>query len=87
MSGSVLRASGVGRPFVGQTDACDLGIGAVLSQLDENDEERPVAYAGQKLLPLEIKYVTIDRVSRYRMGFETVQDLSLRNALPYRNGS
>lgn len=61
MSGPVLRAPGVGKPFVGQTDACDLGIGAVLSQLDENDEERPVAYAGQKLLPLEIKYATIEK--------------------------
>ena len=43
-SGPVLKAPEVDKPFIVQTDACDLGIGAVLSQLDEDGEEHPVAY-------------------------------------------
>ena len=44
-----------------KTDACDLGTGAVLSQLDENSEEHPVAYASRKLLPRETRYSIIEK--------------------------
>ena len=60
-SGPVLKAPEVDKPFIVQTDACDLGIGAVLSQLDEDGEERPVAYASRKLLPRETRYSTIEK--------------------------
>ena len=60
-SGPVLKAPEVDKPFIVQTDACDLGIGAVLSQLDEDGEERPVAYASRKLLPRETRYATIEK--------------------------
>ena len=41
-SGPVLKAPEVDKPSLVQRDARDLGIGAVLSQLDEDGEERPV---------------------------------------------
>ena len=56
-----MKAPEVDKPFIVQTDACDLGIGAVLSQLDEDGEERPVAYASRKLLPRETRYATIEK--------------------------
>ena len=60
-SGPVLKAPEVDNPFIVQTDACDLGIGAVLSQLNENGEEHPVAYASRKLLPRETRYSIIEK--------------------------
>lgn len=60
-SGPVLKAPEVDKPFIVQTDACDLGIGAVLSQLDEDGEKRQVAYASRKLLPHETRYATIEK--------------------------
>ena len=33
------------REFLLQTDALDIGLGAILSQLDDNGVERPIAYA------------------------------------------
>ncbi|PFX12726.1 Retrovirus-related Pol polyprotein from transposon 17.6 [Stylophora pistillata] len=48
-SDPVLKAPEVEKSFIVQTEACDLRIGAVLSQLDEDGKERPVAYASRKL--------------------------------------
>ena len=39
--------------FVLQTDASDRGVGAVLSQLDDEGNDRPIAYYSHKLLPRE----------------------------------
>ena len=36
------------KPFVFQTDASEIGIGAVLSQVDEHEHDRPVAYYSRK---------------------------------------
>ena len=44
-----------------QTDASDVGIGAVLSQLDENSEEHRIAYASRKLQPRETKYSAVEK--------------------------
>ena len=57
----VLQAPDMQKEFVLQTDASDRGVGAVLSQRDEQDAEHPVAYYSQKLLPREERYSTIEK--------------------------
>ena len=44
-----------------QTDASDVGIGGVLSQLDDQGTDNPVAYFSRKLLLREQKYSTIEK--------------------------
>ena len=44
------------RPFILDTDASDKGIGAVLSQRDDNGSERVVAYASKSLSRVEQHY-------------------------------
>ena len=44
-----------------QTDASDRGIGAVLSQCNDEGEEHPVAYFSCKLLPREERYSTVEK--------------------------
>ena len=57
----VLKCPDFERPFVLQTDASDWGVGAVLSQVDDDDNEHPVAYFSKKLLPRERRYSTIEK--------------------------
>ena len=47
----VLRTPQWERGFLLQTDASSTGLGYVLSQLDDNGEELPLAYGSRKLLP------------------------------------
>jgi len=47
------------QPFQLQTDASNVGVGAVLSQGGDND--RPIAYFSQKLLNREKKYSTLEK--------------------------
>ena len=42
-------------------DASDRGVGAVLSQCDDLDEEHPIAYFSRKLLPREQYYSTVEK--------------------------
>lgn len=42
-------------------DASDFGIGAVLFQRDEVDEEHPIAYFSQKLTPAQKNYCVTER--------------------------
>ena len=44
-----------------QTDASDEGIGGVLSQKDEAQEDRPVAFFSRKLLSREKNYATVEK--------------------------
>ena len=44
-----------------QTDASDRGVGAVLSQFDDDEREHPVAYFSRKLLPRETRYSTVEK--------------------------
>ncbi len=37
------------------------GMGAILSQLDENNEEHPIAFASRKLQPRELKLATVEK--------------------------
>ena len=49
------------KPFVLSTDASNVGVGAVLSQVDAEGRERPVYYAGRSLSQAERNYSTIER--------------------------
>ena len=60
-SSSVLRSPDFDRTFILQTDASNRGVGAVLSQLDDDGTERPVAFYSRKLLPREERYSTIEK--------------------------
>jgi len=44
-----------------QTDASEQGLGAVLSQLEDGEEEHPVAFTSRKLMPREKNYSTIEK--------------------------
>ena len=44
------------KPFILDTDACDTGIGAVLSQSDSNGNEHIIAYANRLLTKPERNY-------------------------------
>ena len=44
-----------------QSDAFDRGLGAVLSYLDDQGNDRPVAYYSYKLQPREEKYSTVEK--------------------------
>uniref|UniRef100_A0A0C9RDU3 Pol_3 protein n=1 Tax=Fopius arisanus TaxID=64838 RepID=A0A0C9RDU3_9HYME len=49
------------KPFIIATDASDKGLGAVLSQMDDNNEEHPIAYASRTLLDAETRYSEPER--------------------------
>ena len=49
------------KPFILETDASQYAIGAVLKQLDENGNERPVGYLSQSLSPAQRNYQIYDR--------------------------
>ena len=50
LSGRAQHAYGA---MTAEADTSDGGVGAVLSQYDENDKNRPIAYFSRKLLPRE----------------------------------
>ena len=52
----VLKVIEPNKPYILQTAASELGLGAVLSQLEESGKEHPVAFASRKLLPRERNY-------------------------------
>ena len=49
------------KQFILQTDASNRGVGAVLSQLDDEGRDRPIAYFSRKLLPREERYSTVEQ--------------------------
>jgi hypothetical protein len=49
------------RPFRVTTDASNIAVGAILSQIQEDGTERPVAFASQTLTKQQRKYSTIER--------------------------
>jgi len=56
----ILKLPDVSEPFILQTDASHVGIGAVLLQEDSAGEKRPIAFASHKLQPRETNYSTIE---------------------------
>ncbi|KAJ1161996.1 hypothetical protein NDU88_002476, partial [Pleurodeles waltl] len=55
----VLKAPDYSKEFVVQTDASEHGIGAVLSQLNEEGLDQPVAFISRRLLPRERRWSAI----------------------------
>ncbi|KAG0754152.1 hypothetical protein G6F16_012429 [Rhizopus arrhizus] len=50
------------KPYKLYTDASDIGIGAVLVQLDEElNEDRPICFLSRKLLPNEMNYPIVEK--------------------------
>ena len=56
ISEPILSTPDFTRPFFLQTDASNLGLGAVLSQLDSEYQEHPIVYLSRKLKSNEINY-------------------------------
>ena len=52
----VMKHPDFSKPFILQTDASATGMGAVLSQIDENDQRRPIAFASRTLVGAEPRY-------------------------------
>jgi len=60
-SSPLLRSPDFEKPFILQTDASDRGIGAVLSQVDMEGMDHPVAFYSKKLQPREQRYSTVEK--------------------------
>ena len=56
VSAPILAFPNLEKPFILDTDASDVGIGAVLSQLDDSGAERVIAYASKALSKPERRY-------------------------------
>ena len=61
ISEPVLSSLDVSKTLIVQTDASDRGVGAVLSQVQEDGQEHPVGYCSQKLLARELRYSSIEK--------------------------
>ncbi|CAM4599644.1 unnamed protein product [Caretta caretta] len=59
-SNPMLKAPDFNKEFILQTDASEVGLGAVLSQM-VGDEEHPILYLSRKLLAREQKYAVVER--------------------------
>lgn len=57
----ILKVPDFSKPFILQTDASDVGIGAILIQEGEDQIPHPIAFASKKLLDREKRYSTIER--------------------------
>ncbi|GBN52998.1 Retrovirus-related Pol polyprotein from transposon 17.6 [Araneus ventricosus] len=57
----VLHAPDYNREFIAQTDVSDLGIGVVLSQRNDKDEDHPVLFLSKKFTDAQRKYGTTEK--------------------------
>ena len=51
MTEPILRTPDFTKDFILQTDASDHGVGGVLSQVDDEGDDHPLAHFSRKLLP------------------------------------
>ena len=58
---SMLAHYDLNKPTILQVDASGLGLGAVLLQVNESGEARPIAFMSRKLTPTECRYAQIER--------------------------
>ncbi|GFX46385.1 retrovirus-related Pol polyprotein from transposon 297 [Trichonephila clavipes] len=56
-----LYAPNFEREFIVQTDASNVGMGAVLTQLNEQGEEHPILYLSKKFSEVEKRYCTTEK--------------------------
>lgn len=61
VSAPLLSCPDFERLFILQTDASDYGLGAVLSQMDDGDNERVICYLSRSLSKSERKYSTTEK--------------------------
>ena len=61
MPETVRSVPDVSKQFILQTDASNVGIGAILLQEDDEGTKHPVAFASRKLQPCETRYSTIEK--------------------------
>ena len=61
LTNPIVRNPDFSKVLILQTDASEVGVGAVLSQLDDNDQDHPIRYFSRKLLPREQKYATVEK--------------------------
>ena len=66
--GPVLQSPDYDRSLLVQTDASDHGMGAVLSQMDEDGFDHPVAYYSRKFLPREERYAAVEECLAVKLG-------------------
>jgi hypothetical protein len=57
----ILAAPNFDKPFLLQTDASNAGLGAVLSQLDDECKEHPIVFLSRKMLSNEINYSVAEK--------------------------
>ncbi|KAF8766374.1 Retrovirus-related Pol polyprotein like [Argiope bruennichi] len=57
----VLYSPDFTKPFILQCDASNIGVGAVLSQLNDKNEEHPIMFSSKKFSKTEQKYSTTER--------------------------
>lgn len=58
----VLAVPDFTQQFILQTDASDIGLGAVLSQVKDG-VEHPILYLSRKMLPRETRYAVVEKCS------------------------
>ena len=61
MTKPVLTLPDYNQKFVIQVDASERALGAILSQVNDKDDEHPICYASRKLLPREQSYSTSEK--------------------------
>ena len=81
----VLTSLDFNRSFILQTDASDCGVGAVLSQCDDEGFNHPVAYFSRKLLPHAERYSTVEKEClAIKLGVRAFKVYLLGNHLQFR---